>query len=76
MGQRYPFYSKTFVLGICKLYSLAYISARDRENGHVTKTFSKILTPSYNWDIPIVHWVQQNAKLLPLLIDIVSGPNS
>ena len=51
---KYLKYSKTNVYGICKLYIVADITARERESGKDTNFFKKILIPSYNWDIPIV----------------------
>ena len=55
MGPKYLFYSETCVLGICLLYIVADISARERKSGQVSKIFNKIIIPSYNGDIPIVH---------------------
>ena len=47
MGPKYLFYSETCV---------ADISAREKESGKVNKIIKNILIPSYNGDIPIVHW--------------------
>ena len=54
MGQKNLFYSETCVLGIRQLYTVADISARERERCQVTKIFNRIILffiyqgPSYS----------------------------
>ena len=38
------------------MHIVAEINARKRESGKITKIFNKILIPSSNGDISIVHW--------------------
>ena len=54
IGQLYLFYSETCVLGISQVYIVAYLSARERECGQVTKIFNLTKILPYNGDIPMV----------------------
>ena len=56
MGQKYLKYYKTCVWGNFLLVFVLAIKARERESGKVTKISKKMLDPSYDGEISIVHW--------------------